>query len=135
MTTIFHTWPYGRFIEIQSNLRRKKLHRTNQGSNFFRGSFSHWDNLRVPIQFRRESQPQHLRRWFFHKNRLLFSSIFHFSSTSVIRPVKRNQMIFCSIEINKPFLVPVQCHIDQIQVQKPNFLLARIRCQITLSRE
>ena len=29
MTTVFHTWAYGRFIEIQSNLRRKKLHRTN----------------------------------------------------------------------------------------------------------
>ena len=27
MTTVFHAWPYGRFIEIQSNLRRKKLHR------------------------------------------------------------------------------------------------------------
>ena len=26
---IFHTWAFGRFIEIQSNLRRKKLHRTN----------------------------------------------------------------------------------------------------------
>ena len=24
MTTTFHAWPYGRFIEIQSNLRRKK---------------------------------------------------------------------------------------------------------------
>ena len=23
------TWAYGRFIEIQNNLRRKKLHRTN----------------------------------------------------------------------------------------------------------
>ena len=33
MTTVFHTWSYGRFIEIQSNLRRKRLHRTNQGSS------------------------------------------------------------------------------------------------------
>ena len=29
MTTVFHTWAYGRFIDVQSNLRRKKLHRTN----------------------------------------------------------------------------------------------------------
>ena len=29
MTTVFHAWAYGRFIEIQSNLRRKKLHRMN----------------------------------------------------------------------------------------------------------
>ena len=52
MTTVFHTWPYGRFIEIQSNLRRKKLHRPNQGSNFLGGSFSNRDNARAPIQFR-----------------------------------------------------------------------------------
>ena len=30
--TVFHAWPYCRFIEIESNLRRKKLHRTNQSS-------------------------------------------------------------------------------------------------------
>ena len=62
MTTVFHAWAYGRFIEIQNNLRRKKLHRTNQGSNSLGGSFSNRDNVRAPIQFRRESQPQHLKR-------------------------------------------------------------------------
>ena len=46
MTTVFHTWPYGRFI--QSNLRRKKLHRTNQGSNFLGGSFSNRNCLQMP---------------------------------------------------------------------------------------
>ena len=49
MTTVFRTWSYGRFIEIQSNLRRKKLHRKNQGSNFLGGSFSNRDNVRAPI--------------------------------------------------------------------------------------
>ena len=29
MTTIFHTWAYDRLIEIQNNLRKKSLHRTN----------------------------------------------------------------------------------------------------------
>ena len=29
MVAVFYTWVYGRFLEIQSNLRRKKLHRTN----------------------------------------------------------------------------------------------------------
>ena len=61
MTILFNAWPYDRFIEIQSNLRRKELHRTNQGSNFPGGNFSNRDNVRVPIQFRRESQPQHLK--------------------------------------------------------------------------
>ena len=28
MTTILHGWSYGRFIEIQSNIRRTTLHRT-----------------------------------------------------------------------------------------------------------
>ena len=87
MTALLHTWPYGRFIEIKSNLRRKKLHRTNQGSNFLGGSFSNRDNVRAPIQFRRKSQPQHLKRWFFLKNRPMH---FHINSTSVFRPVKRN---------------------------------------------
>ena len=62
MTTVFHAWLYVRFIEIQSNLRTKKLHRTNQGSNFLGGNFSNRNNLRAPIQFRMESQSQHLKR-------------------------------------------------------------------------
>ena len=33
VTTLFHVWAYGRFIEIQSKLRRKKLDRTNQGQS------------------------------------------------------------------------------------------------------
>ena len=40
MATVFHSRLHGRFIEIQNNLRRKKAHRTNQGSNFLEGSFS-----------------------------------------------------------------------------------------------
>ena len=47
MTAVFHARLYGRFIEIQRNLRRKKLRRTNQGSNFLGGSFSNRDNVRV----------------------------------------------------------------------------------------
>ena len=52
MTIVFHARPYGRFKEIKSSLRRKKLHRTNQGSNFFGGSLSNRDNVGAPIQFR-----------------------------------------------------------------------------------
>ena len=46
MTTVFHTQPYGRFVVIQSNLRRKKLHR-NQGSNFLGRSFGNRGNVRL----------------------------------------------------------------------------------------
>ena len=42
------------FKEIQSNLRRNKLDKVNQSSNFLRGSFSIRNNLRAPIQVRRE---------------------------------------------------------------------------------
>ena len=61
MTTVFHTWAYGRFIEIQSNLRRKKFHRTNQGFNFLGGSFTNKENLRVPIQFGKKVKPSILK--------------------------------------------------------------------------
>ena len=63
MTTVFHGWSYGRFIDIETNLRRKKLHITKQGSNFLGGSCSNRDNVKAaPIQFGRESQPQLLKR-------------------------------------------------------------------------
>ena len=51
----------------------------NEGSNFLGGSFGNRDNARAPIQFRRERQPQHLKRLFFLKNR---SICFHVNSTS-----------------------------------------------------
>ena len=104
MTTGFHTWPYGRFIETQSNLRRNKLHRTNQGSNFLGGSFSNRDNVRTPIQFRRESQSHHPKRLFFLKNRPIR---FNINSTSVIKHVKRKQLSFFIIEITQPLPGPV----------------------------
>ena len=57
MTTVFHARLHDQFIEIQNKLRRKKLHRTTQGSNFLGDGFSSRDNVRAPIQFRRERQP------------------------------------------------------------------------------
>ena len=81
MATVFYGRSYGRFIEIQNNLKRKKLHRTNQGSNFLGGSFSNRDNVRAPIQIRGKRQPQHLKRLFFLKKRPIF---FHINSTNVL---------------------------------------------------
>ena len=89
--TVNHARPYGRFIEIKSNLKRKKLHRTNQGYNFLgrpcnryiKISSNLWrkkpyrtnqdpdllgeiicktEKVRPPIQLRRERQFQHLKR-------------------------------------------------------------------------
>ena len=76
MATVFHTWPYGRFIEIQSNLRRNKVNRMNQSSNFLRDSFSNRDTVRAPIQFKRESQRQYLERIIFQQEQThIFTSI------------------------------------------------------------
>ena len=55
MTTGFHVWLNGRFIEVERNPRRKKLYRINQGYNFLGGSFNNRDNVRAQIQFKRES--------------------------------------------------------------------------------
>ena len=57
------------FIEIESNLRKKELHITNQSSNFLGGTPSNRDNVRDSVQFRWERESQYLRRWFFFKNR------------------------------------------------------------------
>ena len=76
MTTVFHIRLNGKFIEIESNPRRKKLYTINQGYNFLGGSFNNRDNVRVPIQFRRESQAQYLKRYFFSRTEpSIFTSI------------------------------------------------------------
>ena len=65
MRTIPHPILYCIFAEIMRNIRRKKLQGNNQGSNFTGGIFDNRDNVRSPIQFRREKQYQNPRRWFF----------------------------------------------------------------------
>ena len=120
MKAVFHAWPYSRFIELKSNLRRKKLNRTNQDSNFLVGGLSNRNNVSSPIQFKRKRPLHHLKRLFFLKNKPIH---FHINSTSVIRPIKLYQHDF-PIEINKPLPAPVHCFIDQIQVQKPILVVA-----------
>ena len=36
----------------------------NRGSNILGGSFSNRNNAEAPIQFRKEREPQHLKRYF-----------------------------------------------------------------------
>ena len=95
MTTVFHTWVYGRFIEIKSNLRRQKLDRRNQSFNFLRCNFSNRDNLRAPFQFKREGQLQHLKRLFFLKNRLIN---FYINRTIFIRPSNETSWVFPALK-------------------------------------
>ena len=109
MKTVFHSWLYGRYIEIQSNLKTsKKLHRTNQGSNFLGGSFSNRDNVRVPIQFRRDSS-------ILKADPLFFTSI---APALLDRSVKIS-WVFPDWNQQATSCLSPQCLIDQIKVQKP----------------
>ena len=99
---------YGQKVDLQRYRATswERNFRTNPGSNFFGGSFSFSNrvNVRAPIHFRRKSQLQHLKKWFFLKNRPIHS---HINNTSVNRLVKWNQLSFSSIEINKSLPAPV----------------------------
>ena len=61
MTTLFLARPYGKFIRIQSNLTRNKLYRTNQEPDFLGGNINNKDNVRDPIQIRRDINPNILK--------------------------------------------------------------------------
>ena len=82
ITNVFHARLFGRFIEINFNLGRKKLHRANQGLNFLRDSFGNRYNIRTPTQFRRERQFQYLKRKIFIMDRPIH---IHNGSTTVFR--------------------------------------------------
>ena len=92
ITVGFLAWTYGRFLEIQSNPRRKKLHRTSQGFNFLGGSSSNKYDVKSLNPVWKRGQPQHLKKWFSLKNIPIF---FH-------RPVKLIQLSFPSIEDKNP---------------------------------
>ena len=49
---------------------------------------------------------------------------FHINSSNAIRLNKQNWWSFSSIEINKPLPVPVQCLVEQIQIEKPTLDVA-----------
>ena len=59
--TSFHAWPHGRLIEIQINLRRKKLSTTNPGSSFHGGSFSNTDHTRAQFNLEEKVNPRILK--------------------------------------------------------------------------
>ena len=61
MTTVFHARSFGRFPEIKNSLRKKKVHKTNQGFKFFGDSASIKDNVSAPIQFRKKDGPRILK--------------------------------------------------------------------------
>ena len=62
LTVVFHPRPDGRYIELKHNLKRKKLFRTNQDSNFFGGTcYSRGMVSKNPNPIRRERQSSFLK--------------------------------------------------------------------------
>ena len=126
MTTVFHARQCGRFIELQSSLRKKKLHRANQGFNFPRGSSSsNIDNVGAPISLEEKENSIILKHEWTHS--LKNGSIhFHINNISVIRLVRQNKLSFFQ-------------HWNQLRFRfkfSNQFkLLPQKRCLITLSIE
>ena len=56
MTTVFYAGPYGRFTEIKTNLKIKKLYGVHQDCNLIGGSSSDSNNVGPLIQYRREEK-------------------------------------------------------------------------------
>ena len=121
MTTVLYACPYSIYIEIQNNLRREKLHRTNQGSKFLGSSFSNKDNIRPQSNLEEKVNPNIFKDE--------FSSQTHPSIFTAIAPVLLDRSNKTSeffqywnqqtISYPRP-----QCLIDQIQVQQPILVAA-----------
>ena len=123
MRTVFHAWLFGRFMKIQSNLKRKKLHRTNQGSDFLEDNFSNRDNVRAPIQFWRKRLSSILKDDF---SSWTGPSIFTSLAPVLLNNSNESSWLFFGIEINKLLPAPVQCLVDH------SGLLPQIICLIKL---
>ena len=93
--TVFHGKVYSRCLDMQSNPRRKKLYRTNQGPNFLWDSFSNRSNVRAPIQFRIKTQPQYLKRLFFSR---ADSPIFTLIAPVLLDVSKKTGWVFRSLK-------------------------------------
>ena len=119
MTTVFYTRLYCRFIEIQSNLRKKKLHRIKVPI-FLEAGLTIEIILESQFNLEEKNNASILKDDFSStKDPPIFTSI----NTSVIRPIKKIQLSFCrnqqAISCSSP-----QYILDQIQVQKPTVVAA-----------
>ena len=123
MKTVFHTWSSARFTDLLSNLRRKNLYRTSQGSNFCGDSFSNRDNARANLEEK--------------VNRSILKDDFRQERTHPFlhqqNQCNQTGQSFSSIEINKS--LPASVHsVSQIKFKFRSqfWFLPQIRCLITL---
>ena len=122
--------PYMGVWQIYRDKELPEEKETSQNKLRLQFFWRQFQQQRQCVQFRREGQSQHLKRLFFLKNRPIH---FHINRTSVIRPIKQNQLSFTGNKISKSLLTPVYS-VSKIRFKfRRQFkLLPQIRCLITL---
>ena len=104
MITVFLARLYGRFKKIQSNLRRKKLQRTIKSPVFLEAVLAIETMQEPQSDLEEKVNPSVLKDDFFSRtDQPILTSI----APVLFRLVKRNQLSFSSIEINRPLPDPV----------------------------
>ena len=99
MTTVFYTWAYGGFIEIQSNLRKKNFIERIKAPIFLEAVLAIKVMNELQSNLEESVNP-----------RILKDDIFSRTDPSIltlIEPVVLDRWSFPSNEINKPLLIPV----------------------------
>ena len=132
MATVFHAWPYCRFIEILSNLRRKKLLKRNQGSNFLEGNFSNSNNVRALIQPRKEVNTSIIKDDFSSKTD---PSIFASLEPLLSHQSSKTSWVFPALKSTSHFLPYATVSKIRFNFRCQLQLLSQIICLITVGVE
>ena len=133
MTTVFHARINSKFIEIKSNLKRKKFHKMNQGSNFLGASFT--ETMKQPLSNLEETgRKRSLKNYFFMKRFIHF----HINISRFIRTIYKKTE-FSTIKTWKLFLAfsffyAFFCFLfGHIQIQKPTLdLCSHLEVKVVL---
>ena len=77
MTTVFHAWSYGRFIEIQNNLSRKKLPEQNKAQIFLEAILAIEIMQESQSSLEKKVNPSNLKLVFLQEQTHPFSHQYH----------------------------------------------------------
>ena len=103
MNTVFHAWPYGRFIEIRATSGERNFIEWIKAPIFLEAVLAIETMQEPQSSLEEKVNPSILKIIFPHEQTHPRDN-----STSVIRPVKQSKLSFSSIEINKP--LPASVH-------------------------
>ena len=113
MATIFQARPYGRFLDIKCNCKRKKLDGTNQGSTYLGGRFINRDNVRSQLNLVEKVNPNILKNYFSSKTDL---SIFTSIAPELLDLSNERVGFFQHRDQKATFCPSLQCLVGQSQV-------------------